>query len=167
MKSILKAFLVSATVLASASAASAASQYIQASSTVDQLAKDDKPVPVLMNSTDSAKGIKMDKGVVTVNETGTYFIIAAVQVGGRNASGLVRMWLRINGKDADNSNTEQTITDGNFTAVLVSQGLNELKKGDKIQAVFSGSAPGIGLVYKKPANEPAVPSVIFSAWKID
>jgi hypothetical protein len=30
-----------------------------------------------------------------------------------------------------------------------------------------GSATGIGLVYKKPAGEPAVPSVIFSAWKID
>ena len=28
-------------------------------------------------------------------------------------------------------------------------------------------AAGIGLVYKKPAGEPAVPSVICSAWKID
>ena len=42
-----------------------------------------------------------------------------------------------------------------------------VKKGDKIQAVFSGSAPGLGLIYKKPGGEPAVPSVIFSAWKVD
>jgi len=46
-------------------------------------------------------------------------------------------------------------------------GVAEYKKGDKINAMMSGSATGIGLVYKKPSGEPAVPSVIFSAWKID
>ncbi len=50
---------------------------------------------------------------------------------------------------------------------MISQGVGEYKKGDKINAMISGSATGIGLVYKKPAGEPAVPSVIFSAWKID
>ena len=166
MKLSFKALVASTALLASVCGASAAS-YLQASSTEDQIAKDTKPIPVVMNSTDASKGIKMEKGVVTVNESGTYFIIAAVQVGARGATGNVRMWLRINGKDADNSNTEQAVEDPKFTGVMVSQGLNELKKGDKIQAVYSASAPGIGLVYSKPAGEPAVPSVIFSAWKID
>jgi 2-keto-4-pentenoate hydratase/2-oxohepta-3-ene-1,7-dioic acid hydratase in catechol pathway len=75
--------------------------------------------------------------------------------------------MRVNGKDVDNSNTEQIIIDPSFTAVLVSQGVAELKRGDKITVVFSGSEPGVGLVVKKPAGEPVVPSVIFSGWRID
>jgi hypothetical protein len=50
---------------------------------------------------------------------------------------------------------------------MISQGVGEFKKGDKITMMYSGSAPGIGLVFRKPAGEPAIPSVIFSAWKID
>jgi len=108
-----------------------------------------------------------DKGIVTLNETGTYFTIVGVQVGSRGGTGLVRLWFQTNGKDADNSNCEQMVATPDFTTVMISQGVGEYKKGDKINAMFSGSAPGIGLVYKKPAGEPAVPSVIFSAWKID
>ena len=42
-----------------------------------------------------------------------------------------------------NSNTEQTIVDG-FTAVLVCQGVAEIKAGDKLELVFSVSKPGEG-----------------------
>jgi len=77
------------------------------------------------------------------------------------------MWMRVNGKDVDNSNTEQLIADPSFTAVLVSQGVAELKRGDRVEVVFSGSEPGVGLVIKKPAGEPVVPSIIFSGWRID
>jgi hypothetical protein len=45
--------------------------------------------------------------------------------------------------------------------------LPELKRGDKVTVVFSGWEPGVGLVVKKPAGEPVVPSVIFSGWRID
>jgi hypothetical protein len=165
MKATFTATLVSAVFLASVGAASAAG-YVQASSTEEQLASDAKPKLVTMNSTDAAKNIKQDKGVITVNESGAYFLIAAAQVGGKG-KGLVRMWMRVNGKDVDNSNTEQIITDPSFTAVLVCQGVAELKRGDKVTVVFSGSEPGVGLVIKKPAGEPVVPSVIFSGWKID
>ena len=75
--------------------------------------------------------------------------------------------MRINGKDVDNSNTEQLIADPAFTTVLVCQGLLELKKGDKVVSVYSGTVKGVGLVVKKPAGEPVVPSVILSAYKID
>ena len=119
-----------------------------------------------MNSTDGSKNIRQEKGVIRVNENGAFFLMAAAQVGGKG-KGLVRMWMRVNGKDVDNSNTEQLISDPSFTAVLVCQGVAELKRGDRVEVVFSGSEPGIGLVVKKPAGEPAVPSIIVSGWRID
>jgi hypothetical protein len=167
MKAFLSATFVSAMLLASAGGAFAAGGYIQASSEEDQITKDTMPHKVTMNSTDAAKGLKNDKGVITLSESGTYFTIVGVQVGSRGGTGLVRLWFQTNGKDADNSNCEQMVPTADFTTVMISQGVGEYKKGDKINAMYSGSAPGIGLVYKKPANEPAVPSVIFSAWKID
>jgi hypothetical protein len=167
MRTILSAILVSAAMLASPGGAFAAGGYIQASSEEDQIAKDTKPAKVTMASTDAAKGIKNDKGTIILNETGTYFTIVGVQVGSRGGTGLVRLWFQTNGKDVDNSNCEQMVPTPEFTTVMISQGVGEFKKGDKVNAMYSGSAPGIGLVYKKPTGEPAVPSVIFSAWKID
>jgi hypothetical protein len=167
MRTILSAIFVSAMFLGSPSGAFAAGGYIQASSEEDQIAKDTKPVMITMASTDAAKGIKNNKGVVILDQSGTYFTIVGVQVGSRGGTGLVRLWFQTNGKDVDNSNCEQMVADKDFTAVMISQGVGEYKKGDKVNMMYSGSAPGIGLVYKKPAGEPAVPSVIFSAWKID
>jgi hypothetical protein len=167
MRTILSATFASALTLA-ATSAFAAGGYIQASSEQDQIVKEaNKPQLVTMNSTDAAKGIKNANGVVTLDQSGTYFTIVGVQVGSRGGTGLVRLWFQTNGKDADNSNCEQQVPTPDFTTVMISQGVGEYKKGDKVNAMISGSATGIGLVYKKPAGEPAVPSVIFSAWKID
>jgi len=165
MKVIASAVFVSAALLASIGSASATS-YLQASSTEEQLASDTKPKVVTMNSTDASKNIKQEKGVIRFNESGAFFVMAAAQVGGKG-KGSVRMWMRLNGKDIDNSNTEQFISDPTFTAVLVCQGVAEVKRGDRIEVVFSGTDPGIGLVVKKPAGEPVVPSVIFSGWRVD
>jgi hypothetical protein len=167
MKSTLSAIFTSAMLLAS-TGAFAAGGYLQASSEEDQIVSAaNKPQMVTMPSTDAAKGIKNNKGVVVLDQTGTYFTIVGVQVGSRGGTGLVRLWFQTNGKDVDNSNCEQMVPDKDYTTVMISQGVGEYKKGDKVNAMISGSAPGIGLVYKKPAGEPAVPSVIFSAWKID
>jgi Tfp pilus assembly protein PilW len=167
MKAFLSGTFASAVVLASTSAF-AAGGYIQASSEEDQIvAAANKPQLVTMKSTDAAKGIKNNNGVVVLDQSGTYFTIVGVQVGSRGGTGLVRLWFQTNGKDADNTNCEQEVPTASYTTVMISQGVGEYKKGDKVNAMISGSAPGIGLVYKKPAGEPAVPSVIFSAWKID
>ena len=165
MKAIVSAVFMSAMLLAPVGSASATS-YLQASSTEEQLATDTKPKVVTMNSTDASKNIKQEKGVIRFNESGAFFVMAAAQVGGKG-KGLVRMWMRLNGKDIENSNTEQYISDPSFTAVLVCQGVAEVKRGDRIEVVFSASEPGVGLVVKKPAGEPVVPSVIFSGWRID
>jgi hypothetical protein len=143
-----------------------AGPFLQASSTEEQLAADSSPKVVTMNSTDASSGITNQNGVVTVGADGNYFILAAAQVGGKS-KGFVRMWMRINGKDVDNSNTEQMISEPGFTTVLVCQGVVELKKGDKVEMAYSGSAPGLGLVIHKPAGEPLVTSMIFSAFKLD
>ena len=167
MKAFFGAMFGSAMLLASAGGAFAAGGYLQASSEEDQIATDTKPKLVTMASTDAAKGIKNNKGVVILDQTGTYFTIVGVQVGSRGGTGLVRLWFQTNGKDVDNSNCEQLVPTPDFTTVMISQGVGEYKKGDKVNTMISGSATGIGLVYKKPTGEPAVPSVIFSAWKID
>jgi hypothetical protein len=167
MRTILSAIFVSAMFLAPGGAF-AAGGYIQASSEEDQIvAAANKPQLVTMKSTDAAKGLKNTNGVVILDQSGTYFTIVGVQVGSRGGTGLVRLWFQTNGKDADNTNCEQLVPTAEFTTVMISQGVGEYKKGDKVNAMISGSAEKIGLVYKKPAGEPAVPSVIFSAWKID
>ena len=166
MKSIVTGFLAIAVLVASAIGSSAASVYLQASSTEDQLATDAKPKVITMNSTDAAKGMENKNGAVIIGEDGAYFVVAAIQVGGK-VKGTVRLWLRQNGKDVDNSNCEQVIPDPAFTTVMVSQGIVEAKKGDKIEAAYSGSVPGIGLIVKKPSGEPVVPSIIFSAFKLN
>jgi len=168
MRTVLSAIFVSAMFLGSPGGAFAAGGYLQASSEEDQIVKEvSKPQMVTMASTDAAKGIKNNKGMVILDQTGTYFTIAAVQVGSRGGTGLVRIWFQTNGKDVDNSNCEQSIPTADFTVVMVCQGVGEFKKGDKVNMMMSGSAPGIGFVFKKPAGEPAVPSVIFSGWKVD
>jgi len=119
MKTIVSSIYVAAMLVVSISSASATS-WIQASSTEEQVASDPKPKVVTMNSTDGAKNIKMEKGVIRVNENGSFFLMAAAQVGGKT-KGVVRMWMRVNGKDVDNSNTEQFIADASSTTVLVCQ----------------------------------------------
>ena len=166
MRAIVSAFFMSAMLLGSVGVASATS-YLQASSTVQQAAEaGGKPKVITMNSTDASKNIKQEKGVVRVNENGAFFLMAAVQVG-TTSKGLIRVWMRQNGKDIDNSNTEQFLTDTSSTTVLVCQGIAELKRGDRIEVVFSGSDTTVAAVVKKPMGEPVVPSIIFSAWRID
>lgn len=166
MKTTLMAMLITATLLASASSSFAElASFLQASSIEEQLAKDTNPKVVTMKS-DAGGGITHKNGVITIHANGAYFFMAAAQVGGKVA-GSVRLWIRVNGKDVVNSNTEQVIPDASFTAVLVSQGVQLLKNGDTIEAVYSGSAPGLGLIVKTPEGEPVVPSIIFSAFKVN
>ena len=146
-----------------------AGPYAQLSSGETQLGTP-APKVVALDQEDALKGITNAKGVVTFKEAGTYFVMAAAQVGSTfpKGTGTVRLWMCQNGKDVDNSNTEQSITPG-FTAVLVCQGVAEIKAGDKLELAFSVSkaGEGLGLLATKPKNEAAVPSMIFSAFKVD
>ncbi len=93
--------------------------------------------------------------------------MAAGQAGSPSGGkGSVRLWLRQNGKDVDNSNTEQTLP-AKYTAVLVCQGVGEVKAGDKLQLVQSARGTDVGMVVTSPKGEPVVPSMIFSLLKVD
>ena len=161
MKSMTTRALLSVVAAALFAAAASAKPYAQLSSTENQAAAG-TPKAVTLNSTDAAKGITNANGVVTLPEAGTYFVIAAGQVGSTTGGkGTVRLWMRQNGKDVDNSNTAQAV-EGGFTAVLVCQGVVEAKAGDKLELAFSATPAdqGLGLIVKKPAGEPAIPSMI-------
>ncbi|MGL4551799.1 MAG: hypothetical protein ACRC33_11480 [Gemmataceae bacterium] len=155
-----------AAVLAAATLAprAAAAPYAQLSSSESQTAVDSGKL-VTLNSTDAAKDIDNKNGAVTIKEAGVYFAIAAAQIGGKG-KGTVKLWMRQNGKDVDNSNTEQTVADGT-TSVLVCQGVGEFKAGDKLELFFSASSSDLGLVASKPKGEPGIPSMILSVFKVD
>lgn len=166
MKIIGVAGLAAALALSVSASAAFAGPFLQASSTESQFSPDAKPKVVTMNSTDASSGITNENGIVVVPEDGTYFLMAAAQIGGKSKAN-VRLWMQVNGADVGNSNTEQSVLDPTDTAVLVCQGLATLKKGDKVVAAFSSTSPDAGLVVNSPPGEPVVPSIIFSAFKVD
>ncbi|CAF1406747.1 unnamed protein product [Adineta steineri] len=64
-----------------------------------------------------------------------------------------------------NSNTIQTIHSGS-TAVLISQTIIKLKSNDKVQIAFSSTNKNLGVIASQPKNEPAVPSIIVSTFRL-
>ena len=146
-----------------------AAPYAQLSSSKNQLGGA-SPKLVTLDQNDAIKGIVNSNGVITFNETGTYFAMAAAQAGSADGKGRgsVRLWMRQNGTDIKNSNTEQTVLPG-FTAVLVCQGVIEVKAGDTLELIFAvtPSTDKLGLIASRPKGEPMVPSMIFTAFKVD
>ena len=169
MKKILFSGIVASVAVLLVAAPSLAGSFAQLSSSQNQIGGT-TPKVVTLNQNDAVKGISNSKGVITFKEAGTYFVMAAAQVGSADGKGKgnVRLWMRQNGQDVKNSNTEQTIVPG-FTAVLVCQGVEEIKAGDKLELVYSVSpaAESLGLIASKPSGEPVVPSMIFTAFKVD
>lgn len=130
---------------------------------------------VSMDSNDALSGLDHDdkgKGVdITIKTDGVYFMVAAIQVGKEkgDADDYIDVWMKQNGKDVDNSGCRQMIKDPKFTTVLVCQGIAECKAGDKFNVVISSNSAdsGVGIVKIAPKGEPAIPSIIFSIYKIN
>ncbi len=148
---------------------SLAAPYAQLSSSQNQLGST-TPKVVELNQNDAVKGIANSNGVVMFKEPGAYFVMAAAQVGSADGKGqgTLHLWMRKNGKDVANSNSVQTIVPG-FTAVLISQGVVEIEPADTMEMVYSVStaAENLGLIASTPSGEPMVPSMIFTAFKVD
>jgi hypothetical protein len=148
--------------------------YAQLSSSLSQKATTAGTL-VTMDSNDALSGLAHDdKGKspdVTIKADGVYFMVAAIQVGKEkgDADDHIDVWMKQNGKDVDNSGCRQTIKDPKFTTVLVCQGIAECKAGDKFNVMISTNAPGdgVGIVKIAPKGEPAIPSIIFSIYKIN
>jgi hypothetical protein len=45
--------------------------------------------------------------------------------------------------------------------------VRSLKVGDVVEVIYAVSNPGLGLVVFKPEGEPVVPSIIFTAYKVN
>ena len=77
-----------------------AGDFLQASSTITQC-PGPEPTVVEIDVVDGAEGITLGENKITINEAGTYLIVAAPQVGreGDGPMGCFDLWLRVNGSD--------------------------------------------------------------------
>ena len=125
------------------------------------------PQVIELDRNDGSQSITNNNDTILFNASGTYFLIAAAQVGSDGGGGLgdVHLWFRLNGQDMDNSNTIQTVN--NDTAVLICQTAVVLQTGDQLQLMLSTDVTTgtLGIVATVPQNEPTVPSMIFSAFR--
>jgi len=155
---------IAAGLLALSGSAMAAAFINLASSDQQVATAANKPVAVTMSG--AGAGFAVSGSKVTIAAAGDYFVFAAAQVGG-SAAGNVYFWPRVNGKDVPDSNSVQNIPSAQFTTVLVSGGEMTFNAGDVLEFMYAASAPGLGLVASKPAGMPAVPSILFTAYKIN
>ncbi len=142
-----------------------AATYIGPISSDSQVAAAPNTAYAVTMKSDPASGYKLEGSKLTVLKGGDYLVVAAAQVGGSTA-GNIWLWVRLNGKDVPDSNSIQNIPSKDFTTVLVSQGIMTLKAGDVVEIMYQASVPGLGLIATKPANMPAVPSIIFTVSKM-
>ncbi|CAF1249375.1 unnamed protein product, partial [Didymodactylos carnosus] len=108
--------------------------------------------------------VSKDLTSVIYREPGLHFVQASAHVGG-NETGDVHLWLRLNGKDAENSNCIQTLFDGT-SSVVSSQGVMLIDAGDKMELVFSLKNKNLGIVAAFLNGEAASPSLSFSSGKV-
>jgi hypothetical protein len=157
---------LAAGLLVLAGASAKAATFVNLSSDDQQVAAAANTPAAITMSGDPTPGFTVKGSKITIAADGDYFVIAAAQVGG-SKPGNVYMWTRVNGKDVPDSNSIQYISSPQFTAVLVAQGEMTFKAGDVLEMMYAASAPGLGLIIAKPPNMPTVPSMIFTAYKLN
>ncbi len=152
-------------------ALSAAPTYAQLSSLVTQVPPSGGFATVRLDKIDAMKNMELseNKEKLIIKEDGVYFFLAAGQMGSTSkaATGYIDFWFVRNGKQEANSGVRMTIDPSNTTGVLVSQTVLEMKAGDELSIGYSSSGPSMGFIFINPDNEPAIPSMIFTALKID
>lgn len=168
-------FFIPVTALCLLSSTAFAAEYAQLSSLRSQIPSSIIPHVIFMEHTDGINNLEVkDSGTkVVVKNSGTYFIVVAAQIGSTKENvnrGGVDLWLVENDKPVANSNTRQSVQGEQPTAVLVSQSVMELKAGDTISAAYSVSdaSEKVGLIATPSiTGEPAIPSVIFTMFKLN
>ena len=146
-----------------------AGDFLQASSTITQC-PGPEPTVVEIDVVDGAEGTTLENNKITVNESGTYLIIAAPQAGreGDGPMGCFDLWLRVNGSDVANSNVQLCQDAGSKAKdVIISQGIVPLEEGNELEVMMSANNPEAELCIEaiQPEGEPLVPSIIFSMIK--
>ncbi len=145
------------------------SVYAQLSSDIDQKPRRD-PIKIKLNLTDAIDGVGHDNSNpedIHIEKSGPYFIVAAPQTGTctKFCPSYADFWLRVNNKDVPNSNIRLQFATAATKDVIVLQAIVELKRGDLLNVLMSGNGDTF-IEAIKPENEPLVPSIIFSLFKI-
>ncbi len=128
------------------------------------------PRKIKMNLQDAINGIghSVNKPEnIKIITTGVYMVFLAPQVGTKKrfSPSHADFWLRVNNNDISNSNIRIQFSAGSDKDVIVGQAIVPLKAGDSLSVMMSGSF-GTFIEAIKPSNEPLIPSIIFSIFKL-
>jgi hypothetical protein len=115
--------------------------------------------------------LQKDDSHITVNQDGTYLVIATVQAGAdpkvsSTTTGYLDIWLEVNDQPVNFTVARSTIRP-NETVVIPTQAVMLLKKGDTIGLKFSSNNPKIGFVsFTQATSSPPISSANLSIFKI-
>lgn len=152
--------------------------YAQLSSAKTQRSKTSEPVKVQFELRDAINGIdfdpRIDNSSIGIKHDGAYFVMAAPQIGRLHADSTkpacANFFISINDNQLENSNVTLCLPndDASTKDVIVTQGIIPLKKGDKISVMMSTKdyEEGMGAEALRPEDEPTVPSIIFSMFRL-
>jgi len=148
-------------------------EFAQIISTLDQRPDTIEPVKVTMNQNDAISGIEHsadNPGDVVIQESGTYVVIAAPQIGRTtgNESRYIDFWLRKNNQDIANSNVRTVLSNNQNKNVVVNQTMMNFSAGDVINVMMAveKTKEGLGIEAIQTPGRPLIPSIIFSMHKI-
>jgi hypothetical protein len=152
--------------------------YAQLSSAKTQRSKTAVPVKVHFELRDAISGVdfdpRIDNSSIGIIHDGAYFVMAAPQVGRIHADSTnpacANFFISINDKQLENSNVTLCLPNEDSTTkdVIVTQGIIPLKKGDRVSVMMSTKdyEEGMGAEALRPEDEPTVPSIIFSLFRL-
>jgi hypothetical protein len=152
--------------------------YAQLSSAKTQRSKTHEPVKIQFELRDAISGVDFDPRInntsIGIIHEGAYFLMAAPQVGRLHADSTkpacANFFMSINEKPLENSNVTLCLPkeDNTTKDVIVTQGIIPLHKGDKVSVMMStiDYEDGMGAEALNPEDEPTVPSIIFSIFRL-
>ncbi len=126
------------------------------------------PVKIELDSQEIGEeyGLEFSGGDIKIKEAGMYLIIAGPQISKLKGDqpSWIDFWLRVNNKDLPNSNVRAVLERPSQKDVIITQVVTRLNKGDMLSVMMSVEKvdEGLGIEAIQPANEPAIPSIIFT-----
>jgi len=148
--------------------------YAQLSSDITQRATSDKPAKMQMRLRDIVEGVEFDPEVSTTDvkilHDGAYFMIAAPQVGRLNPdkgdSACANFFFIVNNVALKNSNVTLCHSGPVTKDVVLTQSVVPLRAGDVVSIMMSSTDSDLGIEVLEPEDQPIVPSIIFSIFRI-
>ena len=129
------------------------------------------PIAIILDSQEETYGKEhqMDfneSGEVTITSTGTYLIIAGLQISKLvgDKPRWLDFWMRVNNVDLRNSNIRAVLHDHAEKDVIITQTISRLNKKDKLNIMMSVEVAdeGLGIESIQPVGEPLIPSIILT-----